>query len=98
MISRHWRGVAKAAFADAYVDHLQHHTFVALRKMPGFIDASIHQRVVPEGVEFVVITHWDSLDAIREFAGDDIETAVVPPAVQAMMVEYDPTVRHYEAL
>jgi heme-degrading monooxygenase HmoA len=98
MISRHWRGVAKTAFADAYVDHLQHDTFVSLRKLPGFIDASIHRRVVPEGVEFVVITHWDSLDAIRDFAGDDIETAVVPGAVQSMMVDYDRTVRHYEAL
>ena len=98
MISRHWRGVAKPAFADAYVDHLRDDTFPALRKLPGFIDASIHRRGVLDGVEFVVITHWESLDAIRSFAGEDIEAAVVPAAVQAMMVGYDHEVRHYEAL
>jgi heme-degrading monooxygenase HmoA len=98
MIARHWRGVAKAASAQAYVDHLRHDTFPALRKLEGFIDASILRRAVPDGVEFLVITHWDTLEAIAEFAGDDIEAAVVPPAVQAMMVDYDRTVRHYEAL
>ena len=98
MIARHWKGVAKAASADAYVDHLRHDTFPALRKLGGFIDASIFRRAVPEGVEFVVVTHWDTLEAIRAFAGDDIEAAVVPPNVQAMMVDYDRTVRHYEAL
>lgn len=98
MISRHWRGVAKPDCADAYVQHLLDETFPALRKLPGFIDAAIHRRVVPEGVEFLVVSHWDSLDAIRGFAGNDIEAAVVPARVQAMMVDYDRDVRHYEAL
>jgi heme-degrading monooxygenase HmoA len=98
MIARHWTGVAKAESAQAYVDHLRHHTFPALRKLDGFIDASILRRAVPAGVEFVVISHWDSLEAISAFAGDDIDVAVVPPAVQAMMVDYDRSVRHYEAL
>ena len=98
MIARHWRGVAKPSSAQAYLDHLRDHTFPALRKLDGFIDASIFRRPVPEGVEFLVITHWDSLDAIHAFAGNDIEAAVVAPQVQAMMVDYDRTVRHYEAL
>jgi heme-degrading monooxygenase HmoA len=98
MIARHWKGVAKAACAGAYVDHLRHETFPALRKLDGFIDASILRRYVSEGVEFVVVTHWDTLESIRAFAGADIEAAVVPERVQAMMVDYDRTVRHYEAL
>jgi heme-degrading monooxygenase HmoA len=98
MIARHWRGVARPSSAQAYVDHLRHETFPALRKLDGFIDASIFRRPVPDGVEFLVITHWDSLDAIRAFAGDDIEAAVVPQKVQSMMVDCDRTVRHYEAL
>lgn len=98
MISRHWRGVARQAFAQAYLDHLRDHTFPALRKLPGFIDASVHRRDVRDGVEFVVITHWESIDAIRGFAGDDIDVAVVPPEVQPMMADYDRDVRHYEAL
>jgi heme-degrading monooxygenase HmoA len=98
MIARHWKGVAKPESAGAYVDHLRHETFPALRKLDGFIDASILRRYVSEGVEFLVVTHWDTLDSIRAFAGDDIEAAVVPERVRAMMVEYDLTVRHYEAL
>ena len=96
MISRHWRGVAKMAHADSYVEHLRTETFPAIRALHGFQDASILRRPLPEGVEFLVVTTWDSLDAIRAFAGEDLALAVVPDKVQAMMVEYDQTVRHYE--
>jgi heme-degrading monooxygenase HmoA len=96
MISRHWRGLAKPAFAEAYVEHLQTETFPALRKLPGFVSASILRRVVPEGVEFLIVTDWVSIDAIRAFAGSNAETAVVPQKVHEMMVDYDRIVRHYE--
>ena len=46
--------------------------------------------------EFVVITQWDSLEAISQFAGTDIDKAVVPPTVQQMMIEFDDRVVHYE--
>ena len=71
MISRQWRGLAKASQAGAYIEHLRRDTFPQLRG-------------------------WTSLAAIRKFAGNDPVTAVVPPEVQAMMIEYDRTVRHYE--
>jgi heme-degrading monooxygenase HmoA len=96
MISRQWRGLAKPAFADAYVEHLHSETFPAIRKLPGFLDASILRRSVPEGVEFLIVTTWTSVDAIRAFAGANAETAVVPPKVHDMMVDYDRVVRHYE--
>ena len=96
MISRHWRGLARRDAAAAYVEHLQTETFPAIRALPGYLGAHILQRDVPEGVEFLVVTEWQSLDAIRAFAGDDVETAVVPAKVQAMMVDYDRVVRHYE--
>ena len=98
MISRHWSGVAKSAFAEAYVQHLQTETFPAIRELPGFVSASILRRVVSNGVDFLVVTQWASLDAIRAFAGAEVETAVVPQKVQDMMVAYDRTVRHYEVL
>jgi len=98
MISRHWRGLAKPAFAQAYVEHLRAETFPAIRKLPGFVGASILCRTVPDGVEFLVVTDWASLEAIRSFAGANAETAVVPQRVQEMMVDYDRTVRHYEVL
>jgi heme-degrading monooxygenase HmoA len=96
MISRQWRGLAKPQLADAYARHLQSETFPAIRKLPGFISASILRRPVPEGVEYLIVTNWESVEAIRTFAGSDAETAVVPPKVHEMMLDYDRVVRHYE--
>jgi hypothetical protein len=56
----------------------------------------ILRRDLGPGVEFVIVTRWKSMDAIRQFAGEIIEAAVVPSEVQAMMVEYDEVVTHYE--
>lgn len=98
MISRHWRGLAKNGYAEAYVEHLQTETFPAIRRLAGFEGASILKRNVPEGVEFLVITRWESLDAIRAFAGEDVDVAVVPEKVRAMMVDYEPIVAHYEVM
>jgi heme-degrading monooxygenase HmoA len=96
MISRNWRGLAKAEEADNYVRHLQHETFPQLSHIKGFVSASVLCRPTVEGVEFVIVTRWESMDAIRQFAGESAEVAVVPPPVQAMMVEYDAIVAHYE--
>jgi hypothetical protein len=49
-------------------------------------------------VEFLVVTRWSSIVAIRQFAGKDADAAVVPPQVQEMMIEYDRTVRHYDVI
>jgi heme-degrading monooxygenase HmoA len=96
MISRHWKGIAKPASADRYASHLKDETFPELASLPGFIRATILRREVPEGTEFQIVTLWDSLHSIEAFAGVDVEAAVVPPAVQAMMVDYDRRVVHYE--
>jgi len=98
MISRQWRGLSKPEHAEAYVEHLRTETFPAIRKIPGFLSASILRRRTHEGVEFLVVTQWASNEAIREFAGVEVETAVVPSKVQDMMVEYDHVVRHYEVV
>lgn len=98
MISRQWRGLSKAAFAETYVEHLQTETFPSIRKLPGFISASILRRTLADGIEFLVITHWASVEAIRAFAGADAEIAVVPQKVHEMMVDYDRVVRHYEVV
>lgn len=96
MISRNWRGLAKAEEADNYIRHLQKDTFPQLSHIPGFVSASILCRPIAQGVEFVIVTTWESMDAIRQFAGESEDVAVVPLAVQAMMVEYDAMVAHYE--
>ena len=96
MISRQWRGLCKPEHAAAYIEHLQNETFPAVRRISGFVGASILRRRTDRGTEFLIVTQWSSIEAIREFAGAEPETAVVPPNVQGMMIEYDYMVRHYE--
>jgi heme-degrading monooxygenase HmoA len=98
MISRHWGGLAEARHADAYVQHLRSETFVALSQIPGFVKASLLRRDVDRGVEFLVITTWESVAAIAQFAGPDPEVAVVPEQVQRWMVDYDRRARHYDVI
>ncbi len=98
MISRQWRGVARRSDADRYIAHLRAETFPRLSKLPGFINASILRRTVASGVEFRIVTTWDSIEAIKRFAGEKSETAVVPEQVRALMVSYDRTVDHYEVV
>lgn len=96
MISRHWKGVAKREQADDYVAHLKRDTFPKLASLPGFVRASILRREVANGIEFQVVSVWESLRSIEAFAGVDAEAAVVPPVAQAMMVEFDRRAAHYE--
>lgn len=98
MIERHWRGLAKPELAAEYVAHLRRDTLPQLQRIDGFVDASILRRKLERGVEFLIVTRWKSIDAIRAFAGADAEVAVVPGNVQRMMLEYDPRARHYEVI
>jgi heme-degrading monooxygenase HmoA len=84
--------------AQDYVKHLRSETFPALQKIPGFVNASILSRPFGAGIEFVIVTNWDSMEAIVKFAGSDPETAVVPDKAAAMMIEYDRRVRHFEVI
>jgi len=98
VISRQWRGLARAEHASSYESHLRGETFPSLRSIEGFVDATILKRTLPNGIEFLVITRWSSMAAIEKFAGADVEAAVVPDKVQAMMLEYDRRVRHYDVV
>jgi heme-degrading monooxygenase HmoA len=98
MISRQWRGIAKRSDADRYISHLRAETFPQLAAIPGFIDASILRREVAEGIEFQIVTTWESLEAIRKFAGENAQRAVVPEKVEKMMVSYDRAVDHFEVV
>ena len=84
--------------ARDYVKHLRTETLPTLRKTLGFVDASILSRPLGAGVEFLIVTRWQSMDAIASFSGADLEAAVVPAEVAEMMIEYDRRVRHFEVL
>jgi len=98
MISRHWNGLCKRDAADRYVEHLERESVPQLAALPGFIRASILRRGLAAGTDFQVVTLWESLAAIEAFAGQDVDAAVVPASVQAMMLSYDRKVAHYEVV
>ena len=98
IISRHWKGIAKPEEGDNYINHLRDETFPKLSEINGFIGASILRRATDRGIEFLIVTKWQSMEAIRQFAGESAHVAVVPAVVQTMMVEYDKEVAHYEVV
>lgn len=96
MISRHWTGLAKKEKANEYIEHLQNNTFKHIALIPGFIAAHILKRELDEGIEFLIVTEWSSLNAIKQFAGENLDSAVVPDAVKELLIRYDDKVKHYE--
>jgi heme-degrading monooxygenase HmoA len=96
MIVRIWRGQASPAQADAYRLHVTGSVFPALMDIPGHRGAYLLQREVDGATEFLAVTLWDSMDAVRQFAGHDPDVAVVEPEAQAVLAEFDPFVRHYD--
>lgn len=97
-IARRWRGWAEApAEADAYVAHFESSVLPQLERTAGVLDATLERVQDDDGrIEIVVVTLWASLDAIRAFAGDDIEAAVVKPAARTVLADFDSRVRHIE--
>lgn len=98
MIVRIWHGWTTVARAEAYEDLLREEIFVGIRDrhIPGFRHIQLLRRAAGHDIEFVTIMTFDSLDAVREFAGADYEAAVVPPAAQALLSRYDRRSQHYE--
>jgi heme-degrading monooxygenase HmoA len=96
MITRMWRGWTRAAEADRYERHYRSEVMETLRQVPGFRGARLLRRTVGDETEFVSLTSFDDLDAIRRFAGDDHETAVVAEEAREVLVRFDDRVRHYD--
>jgi heme-degrading monooxygenase HmoA len=94
MIGRVWRATATAAGAEAYRQHFTESVLPALQHLDGHRGAYLFRRDADGQVELEVMTLWDSLDAIRSFAGADIETAVVEPEARAALMDFDRTVSH----
>jgi heme-degrading monooxygenase HmoA len=95
MISRHWIGIVKNDRVADYLAHLDETVFPHLTSIDGLKNAYYLKRPVKEGMEFLIVTEWESVEAIKIFAGQDYEKSVVDPYAQAMMVTYDRKVRHY---
>ncbi len=98
MIARLWQGVVPAAKEAGYRAFLDQEVLPEYRGTPGNRGVVVLRRQEGEHVRFLVISHWDSLDAIRGFAGDDVERAHYRPAALAFLVDPEPFATHYEVL
>ena len=98
MVVRTWRGYAVAAEPQAYPKHLLQSVRPKLERLAGFRGLYLLRRRGLEEIEFLVLTLWDSMDAVHAFAGDQPERAVVEPEARATLVRFDDTVSHYEVL
>ena len=87
---------AKPVKARAYRDHLAAVVLPSLRKLPGFLGLELCEAPRGEQVELLVISRWQSMDAVKSFAGPAFDRAVVEPGAKAVLAEYDDFVTHYE--
>ncbi len=98
MIARLWHGWTKPENADAYENLLKTQIFpgILARNIAGFQNIELLRRAAGNEVEFITLMYFSSLDAIRAFAGEDHEVAVVPPAARAVLSRFDARSVHYE--
>jgi heme-degrading monooxygenase HmoA len=98
MISRIWHGWTTPGNADTYEALLKEEIFAGImnQQIRGFRGIQLLRRTAGDEVEFVTIMRFDSLDAVREFAGEDYEAAVVPDKARAVLAHFDGRSQHYE--
>jgi heme-degrading monooxygenase HmoA len=97
MIARVWTAQTTPAQAPAYVEHLRTQVLPAARTVDGYGGAMLLERARADAVvEIIVVTFWRSADAVRGFAGADVEGAVVAEETAALLTHFDRRVRHYE--
>ena len=98
MIVRSWRSLAATEKQHAYPAHFRGAVLPELQRIAGFRGASLLSTKTAGGIEFLVLTRWESMDAIRAFTGGDVERAVVKPAAVAALDDFDQRVRHYDLI
>ncbi len=95
-ILRRWSARTSEARLPKYLEHFSKNVLPELRRVPGYLGAIVSIRRVESEVEIFVETTWRSLDSIRNFAGPDLETAVIAPEAAALLTDFDRRVHHSE--
>ena len=95
MIARTWRGWAPAATADEYQHHYESEVAEHLRQISGFSGARLLRRHDGDDVMFTSIVYFTSMDAVHDFAGADLEHAVVEDAARRALTRWDDRVTHH---
>ena len=96
MIARLWHGMVPEEKGDAYLDHLHRTGVPGYRATEGNRGVQVLRRTEDGRTHFLLVSLWDSWDAVRAFAGDDVERARYYPADEEYLLEMEPRVTHYE--
>jgi heme-degrading monooxygenase HmoA len=96
MIARIWTGAVRQADAEEYADYIRRTGFSAYADTPGNHGAWLLRRDEGGRSEFITLSLWASVDAIRAFAGDDIDAAVLYPEDERYLIDGKSTVTHYQ--
>ena len=96
MIARHWRGWTDPGNANAYEQLLQQTVLPGLKQLEGYVGGYLLRHDGTDEVEFVVLNFFESLEAVKRFAGDDYTVAVFEPEAKALLSRIEPVGTHYE--
>jgi hypothetical protein len=96
MVARHWRGWTKKKDADAYESLLREKVLPGLRDIKGYRGGYILRKDDLEEAEFVVVNLFESLDAVKKFAGPNFDIAIFEPEARVLLCRIEPTATHYE--
>src|SRR5690348_12476065 len=96
MIVRIWRGVTSAEKAEQYLEYLMETGVKDYHAVPGNRDVQVLRRTYEGKAEFLILSFWESFEAIRAFVGDDLERAVYYAKDKEFLLELEPKVTHYE--
>jgi len=98
MIARTWHGVTDASKADSYLDYLNKTGVTEYRATQGNSGVYVLRRIEGNKAHFLLLTLWESEEAIKRFAGPDIEKAKYYPEDEQFLLELEPKVMHYEVM
>jgi heme-degrading monooxygenase HmoA len=96
MIARIWRGWTKTEDADAYEHLLREIVYPGLKSIPGYHGGYILRQERADETEFVTVNLFESLDAVKAFAGPEYETPVFEPEARRLLSKVEPIARHYD--
>ena len=93
---RSWKGEGTPDGVARYCEeHFPEHVLPKLRDIDGFLEARVLVRTAEDKAEVVVLTTWESVEAVKAFVGESYERAVVEPAVSELLERFDDEVTHY---
>jgi len=97
MIARLWHGWTKAADANTYQAALLDNILPEMHRVEGYHGGHVLRRDGADETEFIVLTFWESIAAVKEFAGADLTKPVITPAAAKVLIRGDETATHYTA-